>query len=82
MYFAKIKTDLCVLFGITIRVPFMDQFQVSQRTSFHSYFNGMGTFSLHGLILCVYEDLLFELLCIHTADMGTFVLHGQIFCVS
>ena len=40
------------------------------------------TFDLHGLILCVSEDVLSEFLCIHNVGMGTFDLHGQILCVS
>ena len=43
---------------------------------------GMGTFVLHGLILCVSAGVFFELLCIHIVDMGTFDLHGLILCVS
>ena len=42
----------------------------------------MGTFGLHVMILCVSEDVLSELLCIHIVGMGTFDLHGQILCVS
>ena len=42
----------------------------------------MGTFDLHGLILCVSEGLFSVLLCIHIVGMKTFVLHGQILCVS
>ena len=36
---------------------------------------GMGTFDLHGLIVCVSEDFLYELLCIHIVGMGTLDLH-------
>ena len=39
---------------------------------------GMGTFDLHGLILCVSEGFLSELLCVHNVDMGSFDLHGLI----
>ena len=42
----------------------------------------MGTFGLHGLILCDSEDVLSELLCIHNVGMGTFGLHELILCVS
>ena len=35
-----------------------------------------------GLILCVSEGFLSELLCIHNVGMGTFDLHGLILCVS
>ena len=42
----------------------------------------IGTFDLHGLILCESEGVLFELLCIHNVGMGTFALHGLILCVS
>ena len=41
----------------------------------------MGTFVLDGLILCVFEGLSFELLCIHNEDIGAFGLHGLILCV-
>ena len=37
---------------------------------------GMGTFVLHGLILCVSEGEVSDLLgSIHNVDMGTFVLN-------
>ena len=36
----------------------------------------------HGLILCVSEGLLFELLCIHIEGMETFDLHELILYVS
>ena len=42
----------------------------------------METFDLRGLILCVSEGVLSELLCIHIVGMGTFDLHGPILCVS
>ena len=42
----------------------------------------MGTFDLHGLILCVSEGHLSELLCVHIVGMGSFDLHGLILCVS
>ena len=42
----------------------------------------MKTFDPHGLILCVSEGVLFELLCVHIVGMGTFGLHGLILCVS
>ena len=32
---------------------------------------GMGTFGLHGLILCVSEDFLSQLLCIHNVGIET-----------
>ena len=35
----------------------------------------METCDVHGLILCVYEDLLSEKLCIHNVGMAAFVLH-------
>ena len=38
------------------------------------------SFDLHGLILCVSEGVLSELLCIHIVGMDTFDLHGLIFC--
>ena len=38
----------------------------------------METFDLHEQILCVSEDLLSELLCIHNVDIGTYDLHGLI----
>ena len=43
---------------------------------------GMGTFGLHGLILCGSEGFLSELLCIHIEGMGTFGLHGLNLCVA
>ena len=43
---------------------------------------GMGTSDLHGLILCVSEGLLSELLCGHNVGMETYDLHGLILCVS
>ena len=42
----------------------------------------MGNFDLHGLILCVSEGVLAELLCIHIVGIGTFGLYGQISYVS
>ena len=42
----------------------------------------MGTFDLHGLILCVSEGLLSELLCVHIVGIETFDLHELILCVS
>ena len=42
----------------------------------------MGTSDIHGLILCVSEDLLSGLLCICNVCMGTFDLHGLILSVS
>ena len=42
----------------------------------------METFDLHGLILCVSEDFLCQMICVHNVDMGTFDLHGLILCVS
>ena len=46
------------------------------------YFLGIGTFDLHGLILCVSEGLLSELLCVHIVGIENFFLHGLILCVS
>ena len=43
---------------------------------------GMGTFGLRGLISCVSEGFLSQLLYIHIVDMGTFHLYGQILNVS
>ena len=43
---------------------------------------GIETFDLDELILCVFEDLLSELLYIHIACMETFVPHGWILHVS
>ena len=43
---------------------------------------GMGTFGLHGQILCVSEGLFSELLCIHNVGMGTFGLHERTVYVS
>ena len=40
----------------------------------------METFGLHGLILCVSEGFLYELLCIHIVGIGTFDLHVLILC--
>ena len=37
---------------------------------------------LHGLILCVSEGFLYELLCIHNVGMGSFDLHELILYVS
>ena len=42
----------------------------------------MGTFDLHGLILCVSEGDVCELLQIHNVDIETFDLHELILCVS
>ena len=42
----------------------------------------MGTFDLHGLILCASEGLLSVLLCVRNADIEAFDLHGLILCVS
>ena len=42
---------------------------------------GKETFGLHGLILCVSEGLLSELLYAHIVGIGTFDLHGLISCV-
>ena len=42
----------------------------------------MGTSDLHGLILCVSEVFLSQLLCAHIGDMEIFDLHGLILCVS
>ena len=42
----------------------------------------MGTFDLHGLILCDSEGVLYELLCIHIVGMGSFDLHALILYVS
>ena len=42
----------------------------------------MGTFVLDGLILCVFEGVFFELLCIHNVGIETFDLHGLTLCVS
>ena len=39
---------------------------------------GMGSFYLHGLILCVSEGFLSELLCIHNVNIESFDLHGLI----
>ena len=36
----------------------------------------METFDPHELILCVSEDLLFELLCVDNVDIETFDPHG------
>ena len=41
----------------------------------------MGTFCLHGLILCVSEGFLFLLPCIHILGIGSFDLHELILCV-
>ena len=41
----------------------------------------METFGLHGLILCVSECFLSELLCIHIVGKETFGLHVLILCV-
>ena len=43
---------------------------------------GMGSFDLHGLILCESEGVLSELLCVHNVDIEAFDLHGLIQCVS
>ena len=43
---------------------------------------GMGTSGLHGLILCVSEGVLSELLCAHIVGIGTFDLRGLILRVS
>ena len=40
------------------------------------------TSDLHVLILCVSEDLLSELLCIHIVNIETVDPHGLILCVS
>ena len=40
------------------------------------------TFDPHGLILCVSEGVLSELLHIHIVGMGTSDLHALILCVS
>ena len=40
------------------------------------------TFDLHGLILCVSEDFLSELLCIHNVDIETYGHYGLILYVS
>ena len=42
----------------------------------------MGTFDLHGLILCVAQGGLTWLLCIHNVGIETFSLHGLTLCVS
>ena len=42
----------------------------------------MGTFDLHGLILCVPEGILSVLLCVHNVGMRTFGIHELILCVS
>ena len=42
---------------------------------------GIGTFGLHGLIVCVSEGCLSELLCIHIVGMETFDFHGLILYV-
>ena len=42
----------------------------------------METFDLHGLILCVSEGVLSQLICVHNEGMETFYLHGLILCVS
>ena len=42
----------------------------------------MGSFDLHGQILCVSAGVLSELLCIHIVGIGIFYLHGLILCVS
>ena len=42
----------------------------------------METFGLHGLILCVSEGDVCELICIHIVGKGTSGLHGLILCVS
>ena len=45
----------------------------------------IGTFYLHGLILCEYEGLLSELHYVHIVGIETFAsfaLHGLILCVS
>ena len=38
----------------------------------------METFGLHGLILCVSEGVISELLCIHIVGIETFDLHEWI----
>ena len=43
---------------------------------------GIGTFGPHGLILCVPEGYLSELLCVYNVDIETFDLHGLILYVS
>ena len=43
---------------------------------------GIGTLDLHGLILCVSEGSLSELLRSHTVCKETLDLHGLILCVS
>ena len=43
---------------------------------------GMGSFDLHGLILCVSEGVLSQLLCIHIVGMETFDLRALIACES
>ena len=42
----------------------------------------MGTFDLHGLILCVAKGYFSELICAHNVGIETFDLHGLILCVS
>ena len=42
----------------------------------------MGTSFLSGLILCVSEGFLFQLLYIHNVGMESFDLHGLILCVT
>ena len=39
---------------------------------------GMETFYHHGLILCVSEGFLSQLLCIHNVDIETYGLHELI----
>ena len=41
----------------------------------------METFDLHGLILCVSEDFLAELLCVHNGGTEKFYLHELILYV-
>ena len=36
----------------------------------------MGTFDLHGLILCVAEGYISELICAHNVGIETFDIHG------
>ena len=40
------------------------------------------TFDLHGLILCVSEGVLSQLLYVHNVGIEFFHLHGQILCAS
>ena len=42
----------------------------------------IGTFDLYGLLLCVSEGVLSELLCVYIVDMGTFDFDALTLCES